>query len=222
MKILYSSKDDIQDKIALIPIGSLEQHGPHLPMGTDSIIAEEIAKRVEEELNNVVLLFPTVYYTCSMEHEGFPYAGVSYVTFASYMIEILNSISKFSKKAVLVIGHGGVVSVLDVVKRQLNFSNKTFKVYTFTVQEENSEDLHAGTIETSAIKVINPKLVNEDKLKDVNYSFQEGVFDIITTKESNPYGIINKGKVVIDEEKGRMFISKNVEKLKRLILSLTK
>jgi creatinine amidohydrolase len=53
-------------------------------MGTDAIIAEEIAKRVESEFKDDVLLSPTIYYSCSIEHRGLPYVGVSYITFYNY------------------------------------------------------------------------------------------------------------------------------------------
>jgi creatinine amidohydrolase len=81
MHLLYSTRDEVFNKISLLPVGSIEQHGPHLPMGTDAIIAEEIAKRVESEFKDDVLLFPTIYYSCSIEHRGLPYVGVSYITF---------------------------------------------------------------------------------------------------------------------------------------------
>jgi len=60
MRVLEVTRDDIpKDFIILIPIGSIEQHGPHLPLGTDSIIAEHVAGEVERRFSGKVLLYPT-------------------------------------------------------------------------------------------------------------------------------------------------------------------
>jgi len=226
MILLHSTKDDIYGKIPLIPIGSIEQHGPHLPMGTDSIIVEEIAKRIEKMLSDKILLFPTIYYTCSIEHGDFPYFGVSYITMISYLTELVNQLSRYFDKAIILNGHGGNESILDIVKRSINFQNKHFKLYIFSVVGKGLEyfkirDLHAGTVESSIIKYINPRLVREERLKDIDYTVKDGVFNTITTSDANPHGIINlDGKVKIDEKLGEEFISRVVNDLYSFILSL--
>jgi Uncharacterized protein, putative amidase len=75
MKLTEVTKDDLNCLVGLLPIGSVEQHGPHLPIGTDSLIAEEVARRVEKELRDEVTLFPTIYYTCSYRTRGLPLRG---------------------------------------------------------------------------------------------------------------------------------------------------
>ena len=52
---------DTSSKVFVVPLGSLEQHGPHLPLGTDSWIAGEVAKRVEQEAPNQIVLLPTLW-----------------------------------------------------------------------------------------------------------------------------------------------------------------
>ncbi len=219
MHLLYSTRDEILDRISLIPTGSIEQHGPHLPMGTDAIIAEEIAKRVENEINEV-LLFPTVYYTCSIEHGKFPYIGVSYITFYNYMIEIINKALELSKAVIIVNAHGGNQAILEVIKREINFKNKK-KVYIFYPDYDlfKGKDLHAGTVESSVIKYLYPSLVKENRIND-DFSVKEGVFDTITTSEANPQGIINIGEFKIDINIGEKFIKMNSDKLKELVLKV--
>ncbi|BDC18599.1 creatininase family protein [Acidianus sp. HS-5] len=220
MYLLYSTRDEIKDKVSLIPVGSIEQHGPHLPMGSDSIIAEEIVKRVEEEMKDYVLLFPTIYYTCSIEHGNFPYVGVSYVTFFNYMVEVVKKALEFSKAVVIINAHGGNQAVLELVKREINFKNKK-KVYIFYPDYDffQGKDLHAGTVESSVIKYLYPSLVKENRLGD-DFSVKEGVFDTITTSEANPQGIINIGEFKIDISIGEKFIRMNVKKLKDIILKI--
>lgn len=227
MYLLYSTMDDIKKaKIALIPIGSTEQHGPHLPMGTDSIIAEEIAKRIEKEFQKDLIIFPTIYYGCSLEHRGFPYFGVNYVNFANYILDLISTVKEYFKVAIILNGHGGNESILDVIMRQVNFTSKEFKLFIFNVVEKGSElfqsiDMHSGSLETSRIKYLNPSLVREDKINEIkDFSVKEGVFKTITTKEANPYGIINIGRLEIDPEKGKESIQKVLEELKRLILKI--
>jgi len=214
------TKDEIRkDLVALIPIGSVEQHGPHLPMGTDSIIAEKIAKRVEEELKDKVVLFPTIYFTCSLEHSGFPYFGVSYMTLFSYLVDLLNKVKEYFSSAVIINAHGGNSSLLDLVRRQINFTSEKFKVYVFNVNELYGKDLHAGSVETSILKFISPDLVKEERLKGVSYDVKERVFETVTTSQANPYGIINlNGEIKIDPRKGKEVIDYAVKEIVKLIL----
>ncbi|BFH72912.1 creatininase family protein [Sulfurisphaera javensis] len=226
MLLIYSTRDEIKGKIPLIPIGSIEQHGPHLPMGTDSIIVEEIAKRVERSMRDKILLFPTIYYTCSLEHGNLPYFGVSYQTLFNYLLDLLEKIKDYFPLAIILNGHGGNESLLDLVRRQVNFTNSNFKVYIFSLvgkgkQYFNVNDLHAGTVESSVIKRINSDLVREEKLKEVNYEVKQGVFETITTSEANPFGIINlDGEIKINEQLGEEFIKRATEELINFINSL--
>ena len=222
MKLLLMTKDEIKkDMIALIPIGSIEQHGPHLPMGTDSIIAEEVSKRVEEVLSDKVVLFPTIYFTCSLEHSGFPYFGVSYLTLFNYLTDLLSKVKEYFSSAVIINAHGGNSSLLDIVRRQINFTSKDFKVYVFNVNEFYKRDLHAGSVESSLIKLIDPKLVKEERLRGVSYEVKEGVFETITTPQANPYGIINlDGEVKINAEVGKEVLNQIVKEVVDLINSI--
>lgn len=227
MYLLHSTMNDIKNgMIALLPIGSVEQHGPHLPMGTDSIIAEEIAKRIEKEFPQDVMLFPTIYYGCSLEHQGFPYFGVNYFTLINYLLDLFQKIKEYFKAGIILNAHGGNESVLDIIMRQINFTSNEFKVYVFNVVSIGSElfesiDMHAGSLETSKMKYIRPELVREEKLKEMqNLSVKEGVFKTITTREANPYGVINLGKLEVDVEKGKISIERAILELKKLILQI--
>ncbi|MFP3203323.1 MAG: creatininase family protein [Sulfolobus sp.] len=227
MKLLYATRDEIMGKVSLIPVGSIEQHGPHLPMGTDAIIAEEIAKRVEEEIPDKVLLYPTIYYGCSFEHGKLPYVGVSYESFLSYVGEVVKSALSFSRGVIIINGHGGNQAILEVVKRKINFEERTGKLYLFSMVGRDKDlfnviDMHAGSLETSRIYSINKFLVRTNKLKEItDYTVKEGVFDTLTTDEANLFGVINiGGKIEIDEEKGKVSLDRAANDLKKLVMKI--
>ena len=78
-KIIKKKKE-----IAVIPVGSIEQHGPHLPISTDSDIVTEIARRLSEKKN--YLLLPTITYGVSFEHAPFFNISIKEDTFKSFTI----------------------------------------------------------------------------------------------------------------------------------------
>ena len=71
-----------KDAVVLIPTGSLEQHGPHLPLFTDSLLATAAAEAIEARLTAEVLLVPTVWLGCSGHH--LPFAGSLSASFEGY------------------------------------------------------------------------------------------------------------------------------------------
>jgi creatinine amidohydrolase len=230
MKLLEITRDEIrEDMIGLIPIGSIEQHGPHLPMGTDSIIAEYIAKSVEEKLSDKVILFPTIYYGVSIEHKGFPFLTISFQTAISLIKEILESaVSNLGiYKMIIVNGHGGNSYFLPLVQREFNMLYNNAKVLIFNVFNEKEreifdvKDLHAGSIETSKIYVINEKLVKLEKINEIkDFNVKNGVFVIYSTKEANNYGVINDNKPIqINTKLGRKVLDMAIEELINLILN---
>lgn len=175
MRLLDVKRDEVGG-VGLLPTGSLEQHGPHLPMGTDCIlsqyVAEEAAKEVPESL-----LFPALCYGVSLEHQGFPYVGVSGETFMKLVREVLEtSTSAGVRRTVIVNGHGGNEPYLKVVQREFNFSHREAKVYVHNLATYGG-DLHAGVRETSELYVVNRELVDSERMRSVDPSFREGIFE---------------------------------------------
>ncbi|ABP95564.1 Creatininase [Metallosphaera sedula] len=192
MRILELTKDELSSPIGVIPVGSIEQHGPHLPLGTDSMIAEAVAEKVAQIEG--LLLFPTVYYGCSVEHGDLPQVSIGDVNFLNMMGDILESSVKLNIKGlVLVNGHGGNTDLLKVVTRRVNFTRPRPKVMLVDLHEigifSQYRDLHAGTVETSLLLYLRPELVRLDRIPS-NISFSPFTFTLITSEKGGSNGVV--------------------------------
>ncbi|MEM3151115.1 MAG: creatininase family protein, partial [Candidatus Bathyarchaeia archaeon] len=98
--------EKVDPKMAILPIGSLEQHSKHLPISTDTIIAFEVAKKIAENFN--ALLLPPFNYSISMEHQNFKSTvWLSPLTLYYTIKDIATSLKKHDFKVfVIVNGHG--------------------------------------------------------------------------------------------------------------------
>ena len=103
-----------QTHSAIIPVGSLEQHGPHLPVSTDCVIAEHISKEAARKLKYFV--FPVVPYGVSFEHSPMFNISVHDSTLSNILCDICISIAHLGiKKIVIINGHHGNMGVLQYV-----------------------------------------------------------------------------------------------------------
>ena len=106
-------------RLGIIPTGSMEQHGPHLPVGTDFLIADRLAKGVAEKTDAIVT--PTIPIGFASYHQDFE--GTLAVTpehLAAYYLDVVNSLLLFGVTHVLFInGHGGNAGALSTVCRDL-------------------------------------------------------------------------------------------------------
>jgi creatinine amidohydrolase len=106
-------------RLAILPVGSCEQHGPHLTLDTDSAIAEAIARRLADDLGADAVLCPTLGYGLSDHHLGF--AGTVTLrpaTFLAVIEDVLESLQHAGIDRVLVVnGHGGNIEALRLAAR---------------------------------------------------------------------------------------------------------
>jgi len=143
----------------IIPVGSLEQHGAHLPITTDSDIVTEIASRLAKKCNFVVL--PTVSYGISFEHEPFFQVNIQLLGF---LRDIISSLVINKVKSVIILnGHHGNVDTLEMMEanpeREWNLDFKDVKIdfYSYWHFMEHEFD-HAGFVETSIMLAISDKV----------------------------------------------------------------
>ena len=147
-------------QIAIIPIGSIEQHGPHLPISTDSDIVTEIAFRLSEEING--LLLPTISYGVSDEHFPFFNLSVKKSTLSKILEDVCESLIKNGISRILIInGHYGNLGSSKSFERRNG--RKKIKIFSYWKYMSREFD-HAGNIETSIMLAIS-KNINMKKAR---------------------------------------------------------
>ena len=178
--------------IVLIPIGSIEQHGPHLPIGTDTLIAIEIAKKVGEKAKVVVA--PPIFYGNSVQMVDMQgTVTVKPETLSIYLADICRAFAKQGfKKIVFINGHGGNISSIDIIGNNLSkeLGVAIIRIDWWTLAwEEISKILetklmHACEGETSLMLAIKPDIVKMEKAKKDEFYWQfvneitEGSFNL--------------------------------------------
>jgi creatinine amidohydrolase len=102
------------DALVLVPVGSTEQHGPHLPLTTDTVIARAVAERVAARLPGRTLVAPAMAYGNSGEHAHFPGTiSIGHQALRTVLIELVRSLALWAWRVVFVNGHGGNERTLD-------------------------------------------------------------------------------------------------------------
>lgn len=148
----------------LVPLGSTEQHGPHLPLDTDTRIAAAVARGAGERLG--FLVAPAIAYGASGEHQSF--AGtISLGTdaLATLLVEFGRSATCWAQRLVLVNGHGGNVGALNAATRLLRAEGRDVGWCPCATV---GADAHAGHTETSVLLHISPADVRTDQLRAGN------------------------------------------------------
>jgi len=148
-----------KQKVAIIPVGSIEQHGPHLPVSTDSDIVSEIAKRVSDKCN--FLLVPTVSYGVSFEHAPFFNLSLREHTLELLLIDICLSLSSNDIDTIFILNghHGNQKSLKNLKQKIKRFSKKKVKVFIFSYWHFMKQEFdHAGFVETSLMLAISKRV----------------------------------------------------------------
>ncbi|WP_273834949.1 creatininase family protein [Halococcus sp. PRR34] len=170
----WTDADAAETDLALLPVGSTEQHGPHAPLGTDRLTARAVAaagaERYEETRDTEVVVAPTIPVGIAEEHRQF--AGTLWVTpdtLREYVRETVASLASHGwDRVVLVNGHGGNVGALREVCGTITRHDAAYAVlFTwFEAAASLSEMGHGGPIETALLRAIHPDLVREDRIKE--------------------------------------------------------
>jgi mycofactocin precursor peptide peptidase len=143
-----------------LPIGSLEQHGPHLPLGTDTRIAAELATRLGT-LRPDVAVAPAVPYGASGEHAGFPGTLLlDHKVLADLLIELVRSARSAFAGVILISAHGGNAEGLSMVDERCRADGDAVLVWAARTP---GGDAHAGRTETSLMLAIDERLVHSDR-----------------------------------------------------------
>ncbi len=161
------------------PFGAVEQHGPHLPLATDSIFVDEIISEVFKLFPSDITLkkIPTQYIGFSPEHKGF--AGtisLSSNLITSMIKEVGGQLSEMGfKRLIMINGHGGQISLLNTAARELRYFAPEMAVFPCFLwsgvnglsqllsKTEVEHGLHASLAETSLMLNLKPELVGNER-----------------------------------------------------------
>ncbi len=166
--------------VAILPVGAIEQHGPHLPVGVDAMIANGILERAKATLppSAQALVLPPLPVGKSDEHIGFGGTlTLSAETLIRVWTEIGTSVARTGiRKLVLFNSHGGQVAIMDIVARELRIKERMLVMaYSWVAgglpeglfsDDEVRFGIHAGEIETSIMLHLHPDLVSMDKAEN--------------------------------------------------------
>jgi len=166
----WTELDAVDTDLALLPVGSTEQHGPHAPLGTDTLDAEAVADAAAERYDDPVVVAPAVPVAVAEEHRRFTGTlWTSEDTFRTYVRDIVGSLAAHGwDRVVLVNGHGGNIAALREVAGRIVRHDDAYAV-PFTWFDEVDTDVamgHGGPLETSLLRHANPETVREDRLDE--------------------------------------------------------
>lgn len=166
----YFEKNDM----AIVPVGSNEQHGPANPLGTDHLIAREFAQEASKRTGVVCL--PVIPFGVSPHHRQFwGTISVSPKVFKKYVMDVCLSLKYYGvTKIVVVNGHGGNLAALTEVAREMREQDVFVSIFQWWPAAEmvlpkifsDEERHHAGAEETSVNLALHGHLVNKDKLRN--------------------------------------------------------
>ena len=144
--------------MVIIPVGSLEQHGAHLPVSTDSEIVTEIASRLAKKCGFIV--FPTISYGVSEEHAPLFNASISDTLLPNLLKEIFYSLAKNKIKSVVILnGHHGNARAVQHSTTPLSSWRKIIKLRYYSYWHFMKHEFdHAGFVETSIMLAISDKV----------------------------------------------------------------
>ena len=219
---------DADQVIAVLPIASIEQHGPHLPVCTDACANQAVIERTLELLPDdlPVTVLPMMPVSKANEHSAFPGTlSLSSETVQRLWTEIAESVHRVGiRKLVFFNSHGGNGRILPVVAREIRARLDMLVILAnlrsdipgdLFPEEERRFGIHGGSIETSRMLYLRPDLVNMSKAEN----FQSAMADLATefehlpvtasiawqAQDLNPAGVVGNARDA-DAERGRQLV----------------
>jgi len=223
--------------VVVLPIGSTEQHGPHLPCSTDTILAERVAHLAVERVGGYIL--PTLPYSKCNEHSAFPGTiSLRRETLIGVVSDIVHSVHRSGfERLCLVNGHGGNNASLHSVLRDLYAElslplllvepGALFLPPTPYPSTEQRFGIHAGRWETSLMMAIAPTLVRSEKVVSEYPPMEQQHLHLFggasipwlshDYSRSGVFGDATAGNL----EEGKLGFEKQVERLAEILLEFS-
>ncbi|MCX4816302.1 mycofactocin biosynthesis peptidyl-dipeptidase MftE [Streptomyces sp. NBC_01239] len=205
----------------LVPVGSTEQHGPHLPLDTDSAIALAVAERAAARLDGQVLVAPVLAYGNSGEHAGFPgTVSIGHEALRFVLVEMVRSLGLWAERTVFVNGHGGNVRSLDAAVTQLRAEGHRT---AWTGCAFPGGDAHAGHTETSVMLHLAPERVEMSAARAGNTApLAELLPELVSAgvRAVAPDGVLGDPTKATAED-GRLLLEAQAESVARRVAAFT-
>jgi creatinine amidohydrolase len=223
------------DAIVVLPVASMEQHGPHLPVGVDTILCEGVCKAGAEAVaaDVPVVVAPTLW--CGMAEHHMAFGGTftfDIPTYRAVLLALLKSIDRHGFKRVLIVnGHGGNIAALNAFlpdfarETGLNVRAATYFELAASelapVLEDQTTVHHACEVETSLMMVLAPGTVKHERVPEAfgamgNSKRPSGWYLVPTRfrsfKEVTPSGVLGDARRA-SREKGEKVLALCVEGL---------
>ena len=174
LSALQLSAELSRDSIVVLPLGAIEQHGPHLPLNTDFVVADAVSRAAVEKFGaeTNAWLLPTLPFTKSNEHAWA--AGTMWLS-ATTMMSVIDDIGRCvaatpAKKIMFINGHGGNSALMAMMNRELRlkYGLQTFLAHPHmpadqggsSAESELGMGVHGGVDETSVMLHLRPDLVD--------------------------------------------------------------
>lgn len=194
MKVPTSVELTRSRQIVLLPLGSWEQHGPHLPLHTDTLIVDAVVNEALQDPSIQIadfLVAPTISITASDEHDGF-LGGLSCGTqgLVASVVAIARSAS-WARGICIVNGHGGNFSALTQISSALDYEK--IPAHVWSLPGYVGGDMHAGHTETSLLLHIAPSVVRHELIEIGATNITPQDIEIMKTtgvKNVSPNGVL--------------------------------
>jgi creatinine amidohydrolase len=220
---------DVASWIAVLPVAAIEQHGPHLPVYTDTCVAEGQVRRVVELLPDdlPVTFLPVQAVAKSNEHISSPGTlTIDWETVTKAWLDIGDSVARAGvRKMIVITSHGGNVPIMDIVARELRIRHDMLVVATSWARfgqpdgvfpaEEFVYGIHGGDVETSLMLHLRPDLVRMEHARDFRSTQHEMIAEMThlrvhgqvqygwKAQDLNPAGAVGNAAAAT-AEKGRL------------------
>jgi len=182
----WTDADAAGTDVGVLPVGSTEQHGPHAPLGTDTIAAEAVAERGVDRYAGEAVVAPAIPVGVAEEHRHF--AGTLWVredTFRSYVRETVASLAGHGWDRIVVVnGHGGNTAPLRELCARLTREETAYAVPFTWFDAVDAEEVdagpdglvmgHGGPLETSVVRALGPDFVDADRFEEARAGGAEG------------------------------------------------
>lgn len=187
-----------EERVAVVPTGAIEEHGPHLPLDTDVVIATGICHLAAEQIPDQVVVLPPVWYGYESHHMDFPGTiDITWDLYVNYLLAVTRSLAHHGFRRIMVAnGHGSNRPLIEVAARQLTVEQPRVLCAAiswwefsdvqraFNEVRESEVTSHACELETSAYLYLQPEHVCMDKAaRDTTFRMSPHIWSDLVGKK---------------------------------------